>query len=356
MKRIFMILTLAFFIIHCGGYDPNKPVYNTAANPDNFPPSAISLLDNIENGSLVGFDTIIGTFAELYTQHGELLDNKAWSEIIKNLGLRFQVFADTLLKQGIDKYYRAAEWYGLAGFARPDDVNIKNKNAVLGVWKKEVDDTTLAADFNIPGKQHTFSEQLDLLRHFLYNDSLYREFGRQYLFMALLGEYSDSTPIPSAVMDSLSLPDKAFLTYLGLNKKPLEKKFINFTEPEIDLVTAQIRPLGNDWFRIELYLMPKEPVAVDFTVALRGNIAGEVPNLGNQGRNIIPFDFKPENPSTQWVKDKIEVAYHKFYYPGVKGRFSVGLYEKGTNPLKYNRVAISNFNFYTLPDTVLKVY
>jgi len=340
----------------CGGYDPQKPVYNTADNPDNYPEMAINLLDGIENGSLVGYDTIILTFADLYTVHEELLDNDKWSEIVKRMGLKFKYYADQQLPGGIDKYYPAAEWYSLAAFARPDDETIKQANELFTVWKKEVDDSTLALNFNVPDYEAEFSEQLDLLRYFLYNDSLHREFGKEHLVPALLGQYSAENPIETSNTENLSLPDKAFLTYLGFYDKPIGEKFIYYTEPEINLVTAQIRPLGDDWFRIELYFLPKDTVPVDYTIALRGNIAGEVPNLGNQGRNIMPFDFAPEIPSSRWVKDKLAVAFHKFYYPGVKGRFSIGLYEKGTNPLKYNPVWRSKFNFYTLPDSVLKVY
>ncbi|MBN1212007.1 MAG: hypothetical protein JXA92_05465 [candidate division Zixibacteria bacterium] len=356
MKRLALILFLVILAAGCGEYDPRKPVYNTTDNPDNYPPIAINLLDGIENGTLVGYDTIILTFADLYTEHGELLDNNKWSEIVKRLGLKFKYYADSLVPQGIDKFYPAAEWYALAVFARPDDENLTRDGDLFGIWKKAVDDGTIAANFNVPGYKAEFTEQLDLLRYFLFNDSLYSEFGREHLMPTLLGQYSMENPIESSITDKLSLPDKAFLTYLGYYDKPIEEKFIYYTEPEINLVTGTIRPLGEDWFRIELYFLPRDTVTVDYTIALRGNIAGDVPNLGNQGRNIIPFDFAPEIPSSDWTFGKIAVAFHKFYYPGVKGRFSVGLYEKGTNPLKYNPVWKSNYNFYTLPDSVLKVY
>ena len=356
MKRLAFIFILVVLLAACGEYDPQKPVYNTAANPDNFPPMAINLLDSIENGSLVGYDTIVLAFAELYTQHGELLDNAKWTDVVQRLGLKFKYYAEQVLPEGVGKYYPAAEWYSLASFARPDDESLEQASEMFGVWKKAVDDSTLAAKFNTPGYEANFSEKLDLLRDFIFDDSLHQAFGRKYLIPALLGQYSAENPVPASITDSLSLPDKAFLTCLGFYDKPLEGKIIEFTDPEIELVTCQIRPLGDDWFRIELYFLPKDSVTADYTVALRGNIAGDVPNLGNQGRNIIPFDFAPELPSSQWVRDKLELAYHKFYYPGTKGRFSVGLYEKGTNPLKYIPVWRSNYNFYTLPDSVLRIY
>jgi len=356
MKKYALILLLVILTAGCGEYDPQKPVYNTADNPENYPEMAINLLNGIENGSLVGYDPIILTFADLYTEHGELLDNDKWAEIVKRLGLKFKYYADSLLPEGINKFYPVAEWYGLAAFARPDDETIKQAGELFAVWKKEVDDSTLASNFNKPGYEAEFSEQLDLLRYFIYNDSLHREFGREHLVPALLGLYTAGNPVDTSITEHLSLPDKAFLTYLGFYDKPIGEKLINYTEPEINLVTAQIRPLGDDWFRIELYFLPKDSVTVDYTIALRGNITGEVPNLGNQGRNIIPFDIAPEIPSSQWVKDKLAVAFHTFYYPGAKGRFSVGLYEKGTNPLKYNPVWRSRYNVYTMPDSVLKVY
>ena len=357
MKKYLICLICLFMIAACSEYDPQKPVYDTAKNPDNFPDMAIALLEDIENENLVGYDTILATFAELYTQNNHLLDDKNWKEVIKKLGMKFRYRADSLAAAGITDFYPAAELYGLAAFALPDDTSLKTTERTFNVWKKAVDSAPLAALGDSLGTGLDFDRQLQLLRSFLIDDSLHYRFGRDYLAPALLGQYTPESPLEPSLVEKLSLPDKAFLNWLGAYFEPLDDKIIYFTEPVIDLVTAQISPLGDDWFTVEIYFIPRDTVRIDYTVAMRLNMARDVLPSGQRTPRleVKPFDFYPVKPSTQWEIDKVAAAFHKFYCPGPKGLFSVGLLQEGTNPYKFNPVWKSGFNFYTLPDSVLKL-
>jgi len=358
MKKYVIILTCLLLTVACSEYDPQTQVYDTAKNSDNFPDMALFVIDGIENNTLVGYDTILASFAELYTHQNELLDNKKWSEVIKRMGHKFRFRADSVLALGVKGYYRAAELYGLAAFALPEDSALKETDKIFNVWKKEVLNSPVAARCDSLGAAFEFEEQLQLLRNFLFGDSLHQIFGREYLVASLLGQYTPETPLEDSIVDGLSLPDKAFLSWLGAYYKPIEEKFIYYTEPVIDLVTGQIKPQGDDWFTVELYFIPRDTVPIDYIIALRANMAVESQPSGVQAprMKVMPYDFYPERPSSKWEIDKVAVAFHKFYCPGPKGLFSVGLYEKVTNPFKFNPVWRSGYNFYTLPDTVLKLY
>ncbi|MFZ5979302.1 MAG: hypothetical protein ACOYVF_01600 [Candidatus Zixiibacteriota bacterium] len=358
MNKYLITLVCLFFIVACSKYDPQTPVYDTAKNPENFPDMAIALIDGIESATLTSYDTILASFAELYTRHNELLDDKNWSKVVERMGAKFRFRAEVSAAEGITGYYRAAELYALAAFAQPHDSALKETDRLFNVWKKEVLNSPLAARCDSLGTGVEFEQQLRLLRTFLFDDSLHFLFGHEYLVPSLLGQYISGTPLADSVMERLNLPDKAFLAWLEAYKEPITDKIIYYTEPVIDLVTAQILPLGGDWFTAELYFIPRDTVPIDYTVALRANMARDVLPSGEKmpKMKVMPFDFYPEKPSSQWEIDKIAVAFHKFYCPGPKGLFSVGLYQKGTNPFKFNPVWLSGFNFYTLPDTVLKLY
>ena len=75
MKRhCLTLLTILILMAAAGcGYDPQEPPYDTAANPENFPELAISLLDRIQDGRLRGFEPITNAFGDLYSSHGILL-------------------------------------------------------------------------------------------------------------------------------------------------------------------------------------------------------------------------------------------------------------------------------------------
>lgn len=75
MNSTFLWAGISVLILSGCGYDPKDPVYDTVANPDSYPPAALSLLGDIESGELVSIDSISSRFADLYSSESDLLDN-----------------------------------------------------------------------------------------------------------------------------------------------------------------------------------------------------------------------------------------------------------------------------------------
>ena len=49
-SKIFLIL-LAIFLLAACGYDPEQPIYDTKANPENFPELALTLIDMFDQST-----------------------------------------------------------------------------------------------------------------------------------------------------------------------------------------------------------------------------------------------------------------------------------------------------------------
>ena len=120
MVKYAFALVLALLVAGCG-YNPEDPVYDTAGNPQGFPDLALRMVEDVEAGRLTTYEVITDRFADLYTQHSELLDNDAWKEVIDRLGLKFRYRADLAMQKGMVGYSEAAAGYMLASFALPEE-------------------------------------------------------------------------------------------------------------------------------------------------------------------------------------------------------------------------------------------
>lgn len=260
-------LVLALIISGCG-FNPDNKVYDTKANPDNFPKDALVLLDGIDDGSLSSYDGITTVFGELYVNHSDLLDNRRWQDVVTKLGLKFRLKADSLVKQGAEFYSHAAGLYQLASFARPNDEIAKEKNDLFSLWKESENDISLSTYKEIKGKNN-LAYQISRARNFVFGDSLHRAFADKYLIENVL------KPVVVANADELvKMPPsyRAFVSSQGLGEPGLFKPVKSFENPSVDLVAYDIVALDDSTWRAELYFLPKEEIKRDYRLTIRAEV------------------------------------------------------------------------------------
>ena len=350
MIRYFAVLLLVFTIVGCG-YDPDKPVYDTANNPEHFPDAAVSLLQTIESGKLQNYDQITESFADLYTQNPELLDNESWKDIIDRLGAKFRYEADELLKKGPEDYSQVASLYLLASFARPDDRKVQERARLFTMWTDAMEDTTLARLVEKSGGNMSMAGKLELLRHFEVSDSLSRRFAFEYLRHQLFELHTGGRLEPS-VVKSLSPANQSLVAYADLTNLLPDSNVAVFETPTIDLAAVNLVPLRSGWYRLELYFVPREHITTDYTIAVRV-LTGDstLPQLSKTS-NFLPFDFDPHLPMSQWAPGKMMLVAKRLYYTGDFSEIQVGLYERGTTPAQFVPISGSDEQLATIPVTM----
>jgi hypothetical protein len=326
--RSALILSIIVLLIAGCGYDPDKKAYDTSKNPDGFPPAALSLVDGIESGKLDTYDTITATFADLYTNHPELLDNPQWRTVIGRLGAKFKFKAEQLALAGPSRFVLAAHYYTLAAFARPEDDRLQERKELFDTWTQAVADSVVAADFDPSSKNVTLSDQLAVLKYFMLSDSLHQQFGREYLQPNLLDVRTASAVLKGDIPGNLAASDICFLLTLGYKGKIPASALASFTEPNIDLISMRISRQTGKWYAAEFYFVPREKLTSDLHVAFRlmapDSSAGEP-------RRQIPYDFRPALAATGWKSGTIAASYRRFQYDGPPTEALVGLYEKSAD-------------------------
>lgn len=353
MVKYFAVLLLAALVAGCG-YDPDKPVYDTAKNPDNFPDPAISLLVSIQSGKLDSYDAITDSFAELYTQNPELLDNESWKEIIDRLGEKFRYEADELLKKGPEDYSRTASLYLLASFARPDDKRVQERARLFTTWTDAMEDTTLAELVERSGGHMSLEGKLELLRHFEVADSLSRRFAFGYLRHQLFELHSGGR-LETSVVKSLTPANQALVSYADLTDLVPDSNVAVFENPKIDLVALNLVSLNDGWYRLELYFVPRERITKDYTVAIHIPTGDStLPQLGGGALNFLPFDFEPQEPTSQWTPGKVLLLAKRLYYTGDFAAIRIGLYERGTKPVQFVPISGSDEQLVVIPVSTLE--
>ncbi len=334
--KLMVLVILVVSQLGCG-YNPETPVYDTAANPDRFPKPALELIDNIENQSYASPDAIINGFVNLYTEHNELLDNKTWKEIIIKLGMKFRFRADLLIKGGVKNYTVAKETYSLAAFAKPNDRKIERVNKLFSNWKGDVADSIVSIDVQI-SQQPKFDllrGQIKNLKEFLFADSSRFDFSKKYLFRQLFAGILKKPEINNHLKDSLIHSEKLFLSSIGLISIIPDSFYAYFQNPAINLAGYELTPFGKESFRIELYFIPLERIRDDYTVAFWVNYEEAVITKTESRSKYFPYDFSPVTRTSTWKKNKIEIANYNFDFSGNISEISVGLYLENNNNISY---------------------
>jgi hypothetical protein len=329
MTRYISALLLIFVIGGCG-YNPEAPVYDTAENPAGFPDPALALLDNVESGELDSYDSITATFADLYTQHSELLDDERWKEVIDRLGVKFRYRADQAVESGLSGYSQAASLYLLASFARPEDTKAQRQAELFTAWSEGIRDSALAEAFDRPETDPSMRKKLELLRRFEFADTLHRSFSKQYLRNQLFGLSSGGDRIENVAAESLDVADSAFLSYVGLMDAHMTTSHASFADPSIDFVASRITPIKEDWYRLELYFVPRQKVTHDYAIAVRVTTSDTtLPEFAVGDLNFVPFDFQPQQATSQWPPSSVTAVAKNIYFTEPLSEVRIGLYRRG---------------------------
>ena len=348
MVKYFAVLLLVIIVVGCG-YNPDKPVYDTAKNPDKFPDAAVSLISEIEAGKLENYDQLTERFADLYTTHPDLLDNEPWKEIIDRLGAKFRYQAEEFVKKGPEDYSKVASLYSLASFARPDDKKVQEKARLFTAWSDAMEDTTLARLIEMSGGKMSMAGKLELLRHFEVSDSLSRRFAFEYLRHQLFELHTGGRLKPS-VVKALSPANQALVAYADLTDLLPDTNVAVFETPTIDLAAMNLVSLRSGWYRLELYFVPREHITRDYTIAVRVPTGDStLPQLGGGALNFLPFDFEPHQPTSEWTPDKVMLVAKRLYYTGDFSEIEIGLYERGTTPVQFVPISGSDEQLVTIP-------
>lgn len=351
-KSVTFLAVIIFLVNLSGcGYDPEKPTYDTKRNPKGFPEMACDLLERIESRRLANFESITNAFARLYGEYPSLLDNTEWHKVISRLGTRFQYLGDQEAGKGVEHYRRAAGYYDLAAFARPGDRRALERSRLFSAWQQAVVDSIIdAAD---PGAllfgETSVSDRIDFVKRFVFSDSLTREFARQYLVHELLGRpvYDETTA--DSVIRSLSMIDRAFLSWLGLADAPSGEPVAQFADSAVDLIAYQLVRLGEDDCRAEFYFVPRKRIAADYAIALRIETRDSARAEGTAGSGYLTADFSPSVATSRWSINQVTAAGRLFTFRDRVTEMGVGLYVKQGRQAGWASIAGSTDSMVTLP-------
>ncbi len=344
LKRVIPFLLVAL-IAGCG-YNPESPVYDTAKNPDDFPQQALQLLNNIEDTTWTSYDKITGAFADLYTEHSELLDNDDWRHVIDRLGEKFRYRADQYMERGPAGYTQAAAYFQLASFARPSDKKAHEAARLFSTWSDMVEDSILTYRFTTDSHGPTVEQKVRLLRHFELGDSLHQSFADKYLKYQLFEGMLSGRRLPDSITGRLPDADQVFLSYEGLASDYSPDILARFQNPSIDLLAANLVPLKPGWYRVELYFLPKQKLPRNYTIAVRVPVNDTAAVADSTG--FLPFDFEPVEPMVEWPMDQVKAVAKQIYVETPPSEIRVGLYERPSSPTKFVKIEGTDQSLVTL--------
>ena len=325
--RIFVyVLLSATLLLSAGcGYNPDKPVYDTAKNPYKFPQDALDLINDIEAGKLMTYESVADRFEALYGKDMSLLDNHEWAEVVSKLGSKFRVWADSLANEGLSKYYQAAGLYALASFARPEDRRTMDDKELFETWRDAVDSGSPAALFLDPETVPTLEERIEIAKEFLLSDSLHRAFAIKYVIGPMFVSEGTDWLRPQA-LQQLRAADQAFLDYAGLAQFSFESPLVRFDSGKIDLIDCIMTPVDSFHYRVEAYFIPRDSITQDIGVVFRIQAPASTPyTVEYDGRDWSPYDFSTLTPSTTWKVDSVAPAVETLYYSGAAQPTLIGL-------------------------------
>lgn len=319
MRRYYFVVTVCLLILAGCGYDPEQPVYDTAANPDRFAPAACELIDQIESGRLAEYEAIAAGFGQLYSRLPSLLDNFAWQLVVSRLGLKFRHQADSLVLLGSGRFTQAAGLYALASFARPDDAGIARTKDLFNPWRESPGLPPGLTLKNAPARLIP-----PLLRRFLLADSLHLEFARKYLMQPIEARGLNCEQIPE-----ISRVDRTFLSYLGWPGCKADSVIAGFGQPSIELLAIAFAPTGANQYRAEMYFRPRGPIPDDLLVTLRIRQAKASRRSDDGAGTYAPFEIRPNEPTSRWQVGRIAVVHQQIELWRAPHKLAIGLFRPG---------------------------
>ncbi len=352
-KRIYLLILIGLLAFGCG-HNPDDPVYDISKNPDGFPAFALAVLDSMQTEKVKGLEQVGSSFANLYTQHTELLDSKEWKRVVERLGSKFRYFGDRYAMEGLPGYVKAAECYQLAALARPQDERARTLKETFQGWWNIARDSAFASTFCVPAASPPLLARVELLKSFLLSDSLRQNFGRTYLLDQLLPSAESAELLTAARLSELPMADRAFLASLGRGKDPMTQYAVSFTHPAIDLITCAIEPLDAGYWRAELYFIPHNKLDSNYVVSLMVLSADSATVLASGG-HLTSYDFRPDPPTTTWRTDRVAVAFQVIPFASRPAAVRVGLYDVGPTGPHYLTILGHTEKTFTLalPETRL---
>jgi len=320
---VFRLAVAAFAILIVGcSQKQDQAVYDTDRNPDNFPPQAVEILRNIENGTLTGGEAITEAFGDLFTQHSELLDREEWKAVVERLGVWFEKTADSLVGQGMASFGVAAEYYQLGSFARPDDTALGHDAALFACWPAARDALPEKVQALQNGR-YGLDEVLSITRYFMLADTVREQFFETYLSGEIRKTMAESDLLGTNPSSQLGSADRALLAYAGLTEESELAKLTTFAPPAIDLIGARVARLDSTEYRLELYFLPREVVRRELKIYL---------HLESTDRGATPLEIIPREPTTTWAPGRIVALSRTIHYPARLEKVAVGLADFATSP------------------------
>lgn len=336
--RIFLVSLLSAVLLGCG-YNPENPAYDTARNPDNFPPPAVALLEQIDEGKLADFDAITESFGELYTGHSELLDDPGWKRIIERLGSKFQFRAVRLRHQGIGSYTGAAGYYQLASFAQPEATQLARQAAMFSTWLKAARNPNIDLKPLLDSSQADLGSLIPVIRHFMLADTLHRAFFAKYLFKPLTSRLNAAEQLTEAALERLSGVDKALMILAGFFSVAVDERVAGFKDSSggtvVDLAAYRIRRLDSHRFAAELYWVPAVEIGVDYTVQLRLSTADSVRPESFRSAGYTTITLEPQPPSSTWKPGELAAVAGEFEFNTKPSSITVGLSDSRADSTRF---------------------
>ncbi len=349
-------LLIVFILLSGCGFNADEPVYDTANNPDGFPQMAIAMLEQIDSNQLRGFDAIAGGFGDLYTEHTDLLDSEPWRAVIDRLGSKFSHIADSLRKEGITSFRNAAEYYQLASFARPQDKQLYQRSTTFDTWRKAFDNEAVDLASVVDGTDPQLVKYLAVGRYFVFGGEDHREFFDSNLRITFQDRLDKAKQLTPEALAELDACDRCLASYLGWTKEPVDHRLASFMNPSIDVAACRVTQIDSSHFVAEVYIVPREPVSGELTVAIRLSIFDSLSTAADPGLNYSQLQLKPEEPSSEWKLGNILVASRQFEYEAAPASLQVGVIDRSEGRAKYLEMTDDGGSFLRLDAAALSTF
>ena len=297
-------------------------IYDTTANPQNFPEAAVALVDSIQTGTLMGGPAITDAFGRLYTDHSELLDQAAWSEVVTRMGDRFKEIGDSLVTVGIPDYTMAADYYQLASFALPYDPDIQQKSTHFQTWVNASGSPRVDVGPLVDGSTD-IHEVLKAMRPFALISTQSYKFLRAYLTEPLKKRLEAAGQLEPSVIESLVPVDQALAAFCGLTTKPPSTVVARFIGPTIDVVACRVMRTGDSAYAAEAYFIPQmdEPRRLSFGLTLL-----------TADSSLIPVELFAPVPRNEWKKGELAAVGREFHFAPKLVGIGLGLVDATEEP------------------------